>query len=87
MILAWKNIYKILPKIIVQNLTHFGRYLRTCYIFFKPDFCIEIVSLSQSFEYQEPFFHLGVRAILLAFAMYLKEDISRKQYFIQWKYA
>ena len=28
--------------------THFGRYLRTTGIFFKPDFCIEIVSLSRS---------------------------------------
>ena len=30
-----------------QNLTHFGRYLRTRYIFFKTDFCIEIVRLSR----------------------------------------
>ena len=31
-----------------QKLTHFGWYLRTRCIFFKTDFCIEIVSLSRS---------------------------------------
>merc|ERR1712243_451325 len=31
-----------------QNLTHFGRYLGTQCIFFKPDFCFETVSPSRS---------------------------------------
>ena len=31
-----------------QNLTHFGRYLRTRDIFFKTDFCVETVSSSRS---------------------------------------
>ena len=31
-----------------QNLTHFGRYLRTQSIFFKTDFCVETVSPRRS---------------------------------------
>ena len=31
-----------------QNLTHFGRYLRTWHIFFKTDFCVGILSPSRS---------------------------------------
>ena len=30
-------------------LRHFGQYLRTWYVFFKTDFCIETVSSSRSF--------------------------------------